>query len=196
MVIEGKRYMGRNSFKILKLSLLLLFILKSVNLLAVIEGSDTVNIEMKDFIMPQYDPNTHLLKYILYGEYSKTEGSIIRVINARIEFFGVDGSTITAILTSPEMFYNQSTGFISGNKSLKYKSEGFDADGIGFDASMASESLHVRKDVTLVVKSFDESGTSIDFNQGKLDSQRDLDSSVTIDSSVVIDTSKNIGDEL
>lgn len=170
--------------------------MKGIGVFAALEGSDTVNIEMKDFIKPQYDQNTHLLQYILFGEYAKTEGAIIRVTNAKIDFFGEDGKTVTAILKSPEIFYNQTTEFISGNKPIHYRAEGFDADGVGFDASMISESLHVRKDVTLIIKSFDETNPSIDFNPGKLDSQRDLDSNITIDSSADNDTSINPGDNL
>ena len=193
MVIKGKRPMERFNVKIL-IAALSLFLFVNSNLMAGLEGSDTINIQMKDFIQPQYDQTTRLLQYILYGDYAVTEGAVIKVTNARIDFMGPDGKTVTATLSTPELFYNQTTGFISGNKALHYTSEGFDADGVGFDASKISELLHVRKDVKLLIKSYDESQNTISFGLGDNYSETQPDTGTVLDTSVNIDTSNNIGD--
>lgn len=185
--------MGKYNSKILKHLILLIFMLVLTPSFAGIEGNDSVNVEMKNFIKPQYNEKTHLLEYVLTGDFARTEGALIRVTNARIEFIGADGRSVTGILTSPEIFYNQSTQFINGNQPIHFRSEGFDADGIGFDASQVSDSLHIRKDVKLVIRSFDQSGYSFALNSGKTDTQRSVDSGLKSDSPVEPDNGMKEG---
>jgi hypothetical protein len=186
--------MGKDCFKILKFFAGLMFFFSAAGVFAAIEGSDTVNVEMKNFIKPQYDEKTHLLQYVLTGDYAKTEGAIIRVTNAKIEFIGADGKSVTAILTSPEIFYNQSTQFINGNQPIHLRSEGFDADGVGFDASQISESLHLRKDVKLNIRSFDQSSYSFAIDSKNADTQRSSDSEKAKDTAAASNSStSNIG---
>ena len=158
-----------------------------------IEGNESVNVEMKNFIKPQYNEKTHMLEYILMGDSARTEGALIRVSDATIKFIGADGKSVTGVLSSPEIFYNQSTRFISGNQPIHFRSEGFDADGVGFDASQVSDSLHLRKDVKLVIRSFDQSGYSFALDSSKPDTQRSVDTALNVDTPVVSDTKMKTG---
>lgn len=185
--------MGKYTSKILKYVLISLAVMLANFSFAGIEGNDSINVEMKNFIKPQYDEKTHTLEYVLMGDYAKTEGALIRITNARIEFIGADGKSVTGILTSPEIFYNQSTQFISGNQPIHFRSDGFDADGVGFDASQVSDSLHLRKDVKLVIRSFDQSAYSFALDSKKTDTQRSVDSGLSVDSSVSSDTKMKTG---
>lgn len=185
--------MERNSSKILKYGTLFLFVFSAYCSFAGISGNESVNVEMKNFIKPQYNEKTHLLEYVLTGAFARTEGALIRITDAKIEFVGAAGNNVTGVLTSPEIFYNQSTQFISGNQPIHFRSDGFDADGIGFDASQVSDSLHIRKDVKLTIRSFDQTGYSFAMAPGKTDTERNSDTSIKVDTPMISDTQMNTG---
>ena len=115
-----------------------------------------ITASMRSFVKPQYNEKTLLLEYVLTGTDAKTEGGVIEINNARIEIIGADGKTIRGVLTTPVAFYNQTTQFIKGDKAIKFESLSFDADGIGFDASQIAQTLHIRKNVKLVIKSTED----------------------------------------
>ena len=52
---------------------------------------------------------------------------------------------------------------------------------MGFDASQVSDSLHLRKDVKLVIRSFDQSGYSFALDSSKPDTQRSVDTALNVD---------------
>lgn len=150
MVVEGDREMGFINSKIFIITALLGVCFYTVS------KAEDVTASMRNFVKPQYNEKTHLLEYVITGTDAKTEGGVIEIINARIEIIGADGKTVRAVLTSPIAFYNQTTQFITGDQSIKFESLSFDADGIGFDASQAAQTLHIRKNVKLVVKSTED----------------------------------------
>lgn len=121
-----------------------------------VSNGEDITASMRNFVKPQYNEKTHLLEYVLTGTDAKTEGSIIEISNARIEIIGADGKTVKAVLTTPLAFYNQNTQFITGEKFIKFESLSFDADGVGFDASQVAQTLHIRKNVKLVIKSTED----------------------------------------
>ena len=119
-----------------------------------VSNADDFTASMRNFVKPHYNEKTHLLEHVLTGTNAKkTEGAVIEITNARIELIGEDGKTVRAVLTTPVAFYNQTTQFITGDQAIKFESLSFDADGIGFDASQIAETLHIRKNVKLVIKS-------------------------------------------
>lgn len=121
-----------------------------------ISNAEDITASMRNFVKPHYNEKTHLLEYVLTGTDAKREGGLIQIINARIQIIGADGKTVKAVLTTPVAFYNETTHFMSGDQTIKLESLCFDADGIGFDASQAARTLHIKRNVKLVIKSTEE----------------------------------------
>jgi len=150
VVIEGNGEMGFINSKIFIITILLGMCVSAVSKVEDIAAS------MKSFVKPQYNEKTHLLEYVLTGTDAKTECGIIEINNARMEIIGADGKTVKGVLTTPVAFYNQSTQVITGDQAIKFESLSFDAEGIGFDASQIAQTLHIRKNVKLVIKSTED----------------------------------------
>ena len=150
MAVKGNREMGFTNSKIFIITALLWMCFHTLS------KADDITASMRNFVKPHYNEKTHLLEYVLTGTDAKTEGGVIEIINARIEIIGADGKTVRAVLTTPIAFYNQTTQFITGDQAIKFESLSFDADGIGFDASQAGQTLHIRKNVKLIVKSTED----------------------------------------
>jgi hypothetical protein len=120
----------------------------------------------KNFVKPQYNDKTHLLEYVITGTNAKTEGNVMEITDARIEIIGDDGKTVRGVISTPLAFYNQATQFISGDKPIKFESLSFDASGVGFDASQAVQTLHIRKNVKLVIKSGEDIKSQFAISKG------------------------------
>ena len=150
MVTEGNRGMGFINSKIFIIIALLGVFFYSVG------KAEDITASMRNFVKPQYNDKTHLLEYVLTGTDASMEGGIIEITNARIEIIGVDGKTVRAVITTPVAFYNQATQFITGDKFIKFESLSFDADGVGFDVSQIAQTLHIRKNMKLVIKSTED----------------------------------------
>ncbi|MCP4180073.1 MAG: LPS export ABC transporter periplasmic protein LptC [bacterium] len=127
------------------------------------DESGLMNANLMNFMTPQYNKKTQKLECIITGTDAKTVGSAYLLSNVVLKLIGKDGKSIQAVITTPKALYNQATGFISGNKWIKLQALEYDAQGVGFDASQITETLHIRNDVKLTIKN---SGNKSSLNMG------------------------------
>jgi hypothetical protein len=57
-----------------------------------------------------------------------------------------------ALLWTPKAACDQATKIIKGDHEVKLRSPGMDLDGVGFDADYENETIHIRKDVKVVIR--------------------------------------------
>jgi hypothetical protein len=163
MAIKGNIQMERHSkklyVKLLFVSIFLLF----AGIIEAADDSGVMNANLMNFLTPQYNKKTQKLECIITGTNAKTVGSGYLLSNVVLKLIGKDGKSIQAVITTPSALYDKATGFISGDKWIKLESLEYDAQGVGFDASQITGTLHIRKDVKLTIKN--SSGKS-SFNMG------------------------------
>lgn len=58
-----------------------------------------------------------------------------------------------ALVWSPTAVFDRSANIIKGNDKVMFRSRFIDIDGIGFDGDSKSKTIHLRKDVKVVVRS-------------------------------------------
>jgi len=148
-------------FRIKSIAFVLCFSLSVITYSAE-EGIATAT--MKNFVKPQFNDQTKKLEYILTGTDAKTSGALVQINNVRLELIGGDGKTVKAVITTPQAFYNQATNFVISDKSVKYTSMAFDAEGVGFDASQVTQTMHIRKQVKMTLKSARDIGNGLSGN--------------------------------
>jgi hypothetical protein len=111
------------------------------------------NVSMKKFISPKYNEETNKLEFILTGKAAKTIGAFIKITFVKLDIIGSEGKNITGVVTTPEAFFNRATQIIKGDKPIHYQSLAATIDGVGFDCSMKTQLLHIRKNVRMLITS-------------------------------------------
>lgn len=66
--------------------------------------------------------------------------------------FWADKLHCEALIWSPSAVFDRSTNIIRGNDKVMFRSPALDIDGVGFDAESASKSIHLRKNVKVVIR--------------------------------------------
>ncbi|HJO92128.1 MAG TPA: hypothetical protein QF753_01900 [Victivallales bacterium] len=126
------------------------------------DESGVMDANLLTFHTPQFNKKTNKLEAIISGTDAETVGSGYRLHNVVLQLIGKDGKSIEAVITTPIALYNQATGFISGDKWIKLKSLEYEAQGIGFDASQATDTLHIRSHVKLTIKNTGKKSSALD----------------------------------
>ncbi len=111
------------------------------------------NSYMENFFRPHFNDKTKKLEYILTGENARFKEGLLELDNLNIKFIDTDGQSIKSKMTTSKAYYNHFNGFLSSDKKIKYLSIPFDIEGVGFDASNLMKTIHIRKDVKIIIKS-------------------------------------------
>ena len=61
-----------------------------------------------------------------------------------------------AFCRTPEAVFDRTTGIITGEKKVRFRTEQMDIDGIGFDLDQKSGNLHIRSNVHVVLRQMNE----------------------------------------
>ena len=140
--------MGRCNKKIFKITLFSLSLAICGTVLA--DGASQLqDAELKTFMVPKYNLETKKLEYILTGKDAETVGTLVKIVDAKLEVLGKDGKSIDIVITTPEAFYDRVADTVKGDKDVHYRSLQMDADGVGFNVSNLNKTIHIEKDVKM-----------------------------------------------
>lgn len=146
--------MGRfdkNIYKIIKI-LCCIFLLFMVFCIYAANENGLGDAILKTFKSPMYNDETHKLEYILTGENVRTSDNLINLEDVRLEILADDGVTVQSVITTPMATYDRTNDYLSGDQKVFYQALPFDASGLGFDFSKKTKNIHIRKDVTVIIK--------------------------------------------
>ncbi|NOY75180.1 MAG: hypothetical protein GXP32_05240 [Kiritimatiellaeota bacterium] len=107
--------------------------------------------------LPVYQNDSPVPVAILYADEAKPIGINFELKGVKLDWIGVSVSDVKGVVTTPSAVYDRSTNLISGNKWIKYRSKEMDLDGIGFDIDQAAQTIHLRSEVKVTIKSKMES---------------------------------------
>lgn len=125
------------------------------------EEAGIAGIVVDHFKYPEYNKDGKV-EFILSGRRAVKVGVQTQIEDAILEWVeelpnATPGTAadrklrVVGTVTTPAAIYDESTRIISGNREVKYRSEGLDVDGVGFDADQQRQILHVRSQVKVVL---------------------------------------------
>ncbi len=145
--------------------------------------SDSASAKLSDFKLPQYDKDGKLIFILYgkggnsAGINIFLEKVLIDLVQSNIkdidtvkdfqnlEIYGLEEPTANiikfwagkphsaAVITTPSAIFDRSTQTVKGDREIHFRSSFLDIDGEGFDGDHQAKTLHIRKNVRMVVRS-------------------------------------------
>ncbi len=116
------------------------------------DTDDGADVTLIDYKLPEYNKDSNLLEFVVYGKKAETRGVQILLEKVRVEWVDGDIEKIKAVVVTPTAVYDRASKTINGDDEVHFYSDTMDADGVGFDADHEKQLLHIRSKVKVILK--------------------------------------------
>ena len=162
--------MGNSHEKIFRLIVLCILCFSG----SILCGQDTgMKAILENFILPEYRHNGQKLQYILYGKKAENLGAFIYLTNPILDIvkssvtnimqvkpvlnqpmypFGAPEKEVREFWKKKNAKYDKNTRILRGDCEAILRSREMDVRGTGFDAEQKRKFIHIRKNVTVIIR--------------------------------------------